>query len=123
MRKQKMIPRQATDAVFHVTYYREGNIAGWLSHSRMDQPIYIQSVPQLIFNLDDLFSRDDRPISIRVFEEVSIPDCPFATLRVQILFREHYSWQGLLIWEDNQMEAPFHSVLEFIELLDELLAN
>ena len=111
--------------VWFLVYTALGNRASPRAgrHLHITWPKYIQSVPQLIFNLDDLFSRDDRPISIRVFEEVSIPDCPFATLRVQILFREHYSWQGLLIWEDNQMEAPFHSVLEFIELLDELLAN
>ena len=123
MRKKKLLPRQATDVIFSVTSYQDGNITGWLSHARMDQPAYIQSVPQLLFAVEDLLSVEDRPISIRVFEDSSIPDVPIATLRIKVFFREHHSWQGLLIWEDNQMEAPFYSVLELIEIMDEILAH
>ena len=44
-----------------------------------------------------------------------------ATLRIQVLFREHYSWQGCILWEEQQKEATFRSVLELIQLLDEIL--
>lgn len=123
MRKKKLIPRQRNDAILYVTHYQKGNLEGWLTHTRMDQPMQIQSVPQLLFALDELFSQEDRPISVCVFEAGPVPEEPMSTLRIQILFREHYSWQGLLIWEDNQMEAPFRSVLELIEIMDEILAE
>ena len=123
MRKKKLIPRQMNDAILYVTHYLKGNLEGWLTHARMTQPMQIQSVPQLLFALDELFSMEDRPISICVFEARTVQEEPIATLRIQILFREHHSWQGLLIWEDNQMEAPFHSVLELIEIMDEILAE
>ena len=46
-----------------------------------------------------------------------------ATLRIQVLFREHYSWQGRIVWEEKRKEAVFRSVLELIQILDEILAE
>ena len=46
-----------------------------------------------------------------------------AVFRIQILFREHYTWQGKLVWQDENQEAVFRSVLELIQLIDEILAE
>ena len=32
-----------------------------------------------------------------------------AVFRIQILFREHYTWQGKLVWQDETKETVFHS--------------
>lgn len=44
-----------------------------------------------------------------------------ATFEVQILFRQHTSWQGMLIWRDRKTEQPFRSVLELALLMDSAL--
>ena len=123
MKTQKMFPCRTTDAILRVTYYKEGMITGWLSHPRLDRPIKVQSVPRLLFALDEILSREDIPINYHAFKEESLPDHPVATIRLQILFREHHTWQGCVIWEDQHMEAPFLSVLELIEILDEILGE
>lgn len=46
-----------------------------------------------------------------------------AVFHIQILFREHSTWQGRLIWQDQNQEVVFKSVMELIELLDEILAG
>lgn len=41
--------------------------------------------------------------------------------RIQVLFREHYSWQGKLIWQNENQEVVFRSVIELIQIFDEIL--
>ena len=41
----------------------------------------------------------------------------------QVLFREHYTWQGRPNWKDRNQEVIFHSVIELIKLLDEVLGE
>ena len=40
-----------------------------------------------------------------------------------MLFREHYTWQGRLIWPDENLEVVFHSAIELIQLFDEMLGE
>ena len=44
-----------------------------------------------------------------------------ATFELQILFRQHSSWQGILLWQDRHREQSFRSVLELILLMDSAL--
>lgn len=46
-----------------------------------------------------------------------------ATFELQVLFRQHSSWQGILIWRERKMEQSFRSVLELITLMDSALQN
>ena len=123
MKVKKLILRQTTEAILYVTHYKEGMLSGWLVHPRVESQIKVQSVPQLLFLLDNILLREDIPIDYYAFEERELPDSTIATIRLQILFREHYTWQGCVVWEDRQLEAPFRSVLELIEILDEILAE
>ena len=123
MKVKKLLPRQINDAIFYVTYYEDGMINGWLSHPKEEQPLKILSLPQLLFTLENILSREDMPVGPHAFANCILPDAPIAIIRLRILFREHHTWQGCIIWEDQQMEAPFRSVLELIELLDEIMAG
>lgn len=124
MKSFKLIPYRINDAVLMVSSYQEGAISGWLAHSRLNGPQPIQSIPQLIFLLDDLLSQEDAQIRYHAFESVPFESIPrIATLRLQILFREHHTWQGCVIWEEAQKEASFLSVLELIQILDEILST
>ena len=44
-----------------------------------------------------------------------------ATFEMRVLFRQHSSWQGTLIWRDRKMEQSFRSVLELALLMDSAL--
>ena len=44
-----------------------------------------------------------------------------ATFELQILFRQHTSWQGIVIWKEKKLEQNFRSVLELVFLLDSAL--
>ena len=44
-----------------------------------------------------------------------------ATFELQILFRQHSSWQGVVIWRERKIEQPFRSVLELVLLMDSAL--
>lgn len=120
----KMVPCQSREALVTVMSYRSGILDGCLQHPRLDRKINIQSLSQLIMTLDSLLDLED------------CPGCPLplvraqeggkdyiALFRIQILFREHYTWQGRLIWQDEGQEAVFHSALELMLLIDEILGG
>lgn len=46
-----------------------------------------------------------------------------ATFEVKILFRQHSSWQGVIVWLEKQTEQSFRSVLELVHLLDSALKD
>ena len=46
-----------------------------------------------------------------------------ATFELKILFRQHSSWQGVIVWKDRGTEQYFRSVLELIVLVDSALRD
>ena len=44
-----------------------------------------------------------------------------ATFVVKVLFRQHNSWQGTVMWCEKNTEESFRSVLEFLSLIDSAL--
>ena len=46
-----------------------------------------------------------------------------ATFELKVLFRQHSSWQGILVWKERKTEQSFRSVLELICLLDSALRD
>ena len=44
-----------------------------------------------------------------------------ATFELKILFRQHASWQGTIVWKEGRQEQSFRSVLELIHLMDSAL--
>ena len=44
-----------------------------------------------------------------------------ATFEMRILFRQHASWQGELLWMEKNTRQSFRSVLEMITLMDSAL--
>lgn len=124
MKNFSPFPCRMNDAVLMVSSYQHGEIDGWLIHPRLDGPQKITSVPQMLFMLDELLLREEKLISYYAFEPTGYEQLRrIATFRIQILFRENYTWQGCLLWEEERKEATFRSVLELIQILDEILAE
>lgn len=46
-----------------------------------------------------------------------------ATFELNVLFRQHSSWQGTLLWREKGLEHSFRSVLELVILLDSALRS
>ena len=44
-----------------------------------------------------------------------------ATFELKILFRQHASWQGTIVWKEGRQEQSFRSVLELVHLMDSAL--
>ena len=115
-------PCRTDDAILMVTSYQEGELSGVLVHPRLEGPRKIRSVPQLLFLLDEFLLREEGLISYHAFEPTGFSEIQrIATLRIRILFRENHTWQGCVMWEEQRKEASFRSVLELIQLLDEIL--
>ena len=53
----------------------------------------------------------------------SIPRGTQATFELQILFRQHTSWQGMIFWQDQNRQQSFRSVLELVRLMDSALGE
>ena len=53
--------------------------------------------------------------------ENSLGNGVLATFELQILFRHHTSWQGMILWRERRREHSFRSVLELIMLMDSAL--
>lgn len=94
-----------------------------------------RSLSQFLILMEGILDRtnepqsDTTPRSFRsILQQVSgdfscgrIPKGTLATFELQILFRQHTSWQGRILWQDQHMEQSFRSVLELILLMDSAL--
>ena len=124
MLREKMIPCQSREALVTVLSYRNGIVDGYLQHPRLQQKVAIQNLAQLLLVLNDLLDLENCPNSPLPFVSQEEPDREqIAVFRIQVLFREHYTWQGRLIWENENQEAVFHSAIEMVRLIDEILGE
>lgn len=120
----KMIPCQSREALIKVSSYHNGVLDGCLQHPRLDGKAIIQSLSQMILLLNDLLEMEACPGSPFPLLPLENENEKYkAVFRIQILFRENYTWQGRLVWQDENQETVFRSVIELIQLMDEILAE
>lgn len=46
-----------------------------------------------------------------------------ATFELKVIFRQHSSWQGVILWKEQKREHSFRSVLELVFLMDSALRS
>lgn len=122
--RERMIPCSSREAVVRVASYENGIMTGSLQHPRLDGREEFQSLSQMILLLDgliDLENCPNPPLPLVSAEGNRREDAEI--FRIQILFREHYTWQGRLVWQSQNQEFVFHSAIELLQLLDEILAG
>ena len=122
--REKMLPCQSREAMVTVLSYHNGIMDGYLQHPRLGEKEKVESLSQMILLLNSLLDMEnclDSPLPL--VQPVCRSVKSIAVFCIQILFREHYTWQGRLIWENEKQEFVFHSVIELIQLLDEILAE
>lgn len=124
MFRERMIPCQGREAIITVLSYQNGILEGYLQHPRLEKKEKLISVSQLVLLLDSLLDLEgslNSPLPLVARECLGSENA--AVFKIQILFREHYTWQGRLIWKNENQEFVFHSAIELIQLLDEILAE
>ena len=114
--------------------YRDGVLQGRISGmGQPDLPFY--SLSQFLILIEELLEENREPQSYtahRSFSAFLMPNSgpsltggrrkgALATFELKILFRQHSSWQGTLLWQEEKQEKSFRSVLELILLLDSAL--
>lgn len=119
-----------------VDAYDDGIMKGRFYHAYQDV-YYFESLSQFLMKTEQVLEQMQEPqayTSKRAFGYVQIPQektpppAQFrkgikATFELQVLFRQHSSWQGLVRWKDRQEEESFRSVLELVLLMDSALRD
>ena len=124
MLRGKMIPCQSREAVVTVLSYSDGIMDGYLQHPRLDRKERLCSLSQMALLLNSLLDLENCPNSPLPLVHSECDSLEQLTVfRIQILFREHYTWQGKLIWQNENQEIVFHSAIELMEMLDEILGE
>ena len=114
--------------------YQNGVPFGRFYDASLDMKEF-NSLTQFLIKVEDLLEdrgalqsyttlRTFSPLSNRM-EAESQPAGPRrgdrATFELKILFRQHASWQGTVVWKERRQEQSFRSVLELIHLMDSAL--
>ena len=116
--------------------YRDGVLKGRFYHASQGMSSF-QSLSQFLLRMETLLEEQQEPQSYtskRTFSTMLHSDddslCATrfrkgerATFELQVLFRQHSSWQGVVVWKDRKTEQSFRSVLEMIFLMDSALRD
>lgn len=119
-----------------VDSYDAGVLAGRICTPMWETDSF-DSLTQFLIKMENLLDEQQKPQSYtvpRTFPTIVpeigsriTPLCPrkgaLATFRIQVIFRQHTSWQGIVSWQDRQQEQSFRSVLELVLLMDSALRS
>ena len=116
--------------------YDSGILCGRFYGAYQDS-VRFESLSQFLVNMDSMLEESQIPqayTASRTFSPVLPPaevkaesgrvrKGTKATFELQILFRQHTSWQGVIIWQEKHLQQRFRSVLELIFLMDSALRD
>lgn len=118
MRRMRTTPLGATTFSIRVDSYENGLMQGMVDGALLQQPREFKSMPQLFMMLDELMDDEGAVAPLSKRDSSFLP-----TLELEILFRQHHSWQGRVRRLDEKRELSFRSALELIIDLDLLLGE
>ena len=106
------------------------HMSGTVYHRSLPEGVFFSDVTALALTVEDVLD---------CMDETSLPDWGqngaaygsslpvqagrVATFRLDVLFRQHCSWQGRLIWVEQGTQMKFRSFLELILALNDIFAN
>ena len=116
--------------------YRQGVPCGRISSPYLTGILRFESLTQFLLQMEDLLNEMNFPqasTETRTFasppsriRNKSSPEPQrgkLATFHLKVLFRQHTSWQGTVLWSEGETEEGFRSVLELILLMDSALRS
>jgi len=131
---QKLWVPENRKTIVCIDSYEDGVFQGRFYGADQEEQSF-RSLSQFLVMMDDMLEQNQTPQSYttpRSFSTLLQPTSSFgtsggirrgvrATFELQILFRQHTSWQGVVLWQDQRREQSFRSVLELILLMDSAL--
>lgn len=117
-----------------VDSYCGGNPVGRFYNFFQEAEVF-ESLSQLLIKVEAMLDEQRTPQSYTtqrtfasILEQSGEAEMPVAarrgecaTFELKILFRQHTSWQGTVVWKERRQEQSFRSVLELIHLMDSAL--
>lgn len=119
-----------------VDSYENGVLKGRLCNAAREGESF-ESLSQLLVRMENLLDEQQMPQAYTqprsfptMVPEIESRITPLsnrkgavATFQIQVIFRQHTSWQGIVVWQDRRQEQSFRSVLELILLMDSALRD
>ena len=131
----RFVPCSRNTCVLQIHSYEDKCVRGHFYNPQTQTHFSFQNLMQLLLQMDgmmDQFNLPQRGVEPRFFQEKAFSPSNsgekgqsvplLASFQVTILFRQHASWQGVLVWNERQLESSFRSTLEFVSLLDDALS-
>lgn len=129
------VPNGRMTCFVNVDSYENKQLAGTIYSPHYKYSRAYSSMVELILLMEELFNDVMPPKSwdrLRTFsgepeashlwdakDKVQVDEGgKLSTFKIDVLFRQRASWQGVICWLENNHEECFRSVLELIELLD-----
>ena len=126
--------RSSRKTLVCVDSYCKGILEGRF-YSSWQEPDSFESLTQFLSKMENLLDELQTPqayTQTRTFPDpvpplecrtppARIPRGSKATFELQVLFRQHTSWQGVIVWLEQKREQSFRSVLELVLLMDSAL--
>ena len=133
--RQKVWVDESRKILVCVDSYADSNPCGWFFLPG-EQAIHFTGLTQFLLKIDGLLDENRLPQAYAPPKSFSlflkpdgfhapppIPKGARATFELKILFRQHTSWQGVLLWRECGTEQSFRSVLELVMLMDSALKS
>ena len=136
----KFIPREMKTTIIRVYSYQNKNIQGVISNPFFKTDMVFENMMQLITIIEYIsnsllhpqktmqlrqFSDNNvsaEPLSFNFETTLDFSDYnPLATFELEIIFRQNASWQGNIVYVEQNLSSAFRSVLELFTLLDSVL--
>ena len=127
--------------------YKDGDFSGECWNQYDDEPFRFQTMTALMFQMEEMYDRwnfPQRSTNCRTFYEqeqaeertpnpkrgkkmnlqnVQDKHGKQGTFIVQVQYRQNSSWQGQVIWAEENKRVHFRSALELMKLIDSAMAG
>lgn len=138
----KFVPREMKTTIIKVYSYQNKNIQGIICNPFFEKDIPFENMMQLITMVERIsdslvfpqkamqlrqFSDKNESEAITSYEFETTVDftdkLPLATFELEILFRQNASWQGTIVYAEQNLSSSFRSLLELLFLMDSVLSK
>ena len=126
---------------------KEGDFSGELWHQYATRPVTFRGAMELLFRMEDLFDewnfpqrstqcrsfkqlpeKQDRTPNFKRGKKMNLHNVQDkrgkqGTFIVQVQYRQNSSWQGQVIWAEENKREHFRSALELMKLMDSALSE
>ena len=132
---QDMWVSDTRKSVVYVDSYDDGILSGWFMDGYQQVQRFF-SLSQFLLKMEQMLDDMQMPQGYTLLrrygpQRMELPEGlqqpgiagTKATFELKVLFRQHTSWQGVLLWREKNREHSFRSVLELVSLMDSALQN